>query len=224
MSLRIDSQGRYQRIIVKLLAVQHDHADVQVAQGTFEHLFQLTAAGGLPLTRHRRLVDPVAVADVIDDPFVITHGNTAKNPSLNRLLHTTRIAECGIATQWDLPAIFAADTRLLDGGLASGEDDVAFFLAPSKPLAFLIVGIARSDKLVDFIVDHGLHHQQARLGGGLLNCVGDFGHQFVHGEHHLERRRAAGDVNLNRIVRQLVEFSSGPIGLFRVVLTHHAVS
>ena len=59
-ALAIHAQRHNQREIMEFLAVQKQHAQVQISQRPFEQLLQLLAAGRLPVPRDGTLLDPVA--------------------------------------------------------------------------------------------------------------------------------------------------------------------
>jgi len=57
-------------------------------------------------------------------------------------------------------------------------------------------GVILND-LLDFLVDQGLHHQQARLRGRLLDGPRDLRQKRVRRQHHLEGSLALGHLHPN---------------------------
>ena len=147
---------------------------------------------------------------------------------MHSLLHAGRTAQGRVPLQGDLSAVLGSDPGALHGHLAPGEDNGPFLGAPPKAGLVIFVNIAGSSELLDLLIDQPFDHQQARpegtRQGSPLDGSSHILHQLRHGQDHLEPRLALGDLDLNSIVLEFLHFSSGPIRLLLIVLTHHAVS
>jgi hypothetical protein len=96
--------------------------------------------------------------------------------------------------------------------------------APAIAGAVGLMGIALTHQLFHFIINHGFHHQNPCLGGGLLNGRGHIQHQITHRQDHLKAGFTRGHLDLHLVRVETVHFSSGTSALFRVRFTHLAVS
>jgi len=219
----IHAQGHNQREIMEFLPVQQQHTQVQSPQRAFEHLLQLTAAGRLPLAGDRTLLDPVPVAHVVEHAGVVPCGHPTQDPLRHRLLHPLRMGERLIPLQRDLASFHRANPRPRERHLAPAEDHMAFVVAPVGRLPIRLMPIPRTGDLLDLLVDQDLHHQQARLTGGLFDRPGDLRQQRAHRQNHLKAGLAFGDVHHHGLVLEILHSSSGTTCLSLVAFSHHAV-